>query len=171
MLVVASPTTTVAYASAKTKFVPDNFMVPPVPTVGDYTWNILEPEILKQDYAALMHVAGRTGPMKSTSDEDYGELKRHRWEFQHLTSFAYGVLTADGTEEVACVYVNPSKKEGYDAVVHFLMTERGQKENLQPVLEHKVREWINTSWPFAKVAFPGIDITMAQWNALPAAGE
>jgi virginiamycin B lyase len=171
ILVVASPTTNVAYATAKTKFVPDNFMVPPVPAVGDYTWNILEPEILKQDYAALTHVAGRAGPMKSTSDEDYGELKRHRWEFQHLTSFAYGILTADGTEEVACVYVNPSKKEGYDAAVHFLMTERGQKENLEPALEQKVREWIKTSWPFAKVAFPGIDITMAQWNALPDAGE
>ena len=112
-------------------------MVPPPPAIGDYTWNILEPEILKPDYSALlMHTTvGRTGPMTITSDEDYGELKRHRWEFQHATSFAYGILTADGAEEVACVYVNPSKKQGYDATVHFLMTERGAKENLQPLLE------------------------------------
>jgi virginiamycin B lyase len=170
-LVVASPTTTVAYATAKTKFVPDTFMVPPGPAIGEYTWNILEPEILKEDYAALNHVAGRSGPMKITSDEDYGELKRHRWEFQHLTSFAYGILTPDGTEEVACVYVNPSKKEGFDAAVHFLMTERAEKENLRPVLEQKVREWIKSSWPFEKVAYPGIDISMAAWNALPDAGE
>jgi len=67
----------------------------------------------------------RTAPATITSDEDYGELKRHRWEFQHATSFAYGILSADGTEEVACVYVNPSKKQGYDATVRFLMTERG----------------------------------------------
>jgi len=170
-LVVASPTTTVAYATGKTKFVPDNFMAPPVPEVAGYTWNILEPEILKEDYAALTQVAGRSGPMKITSDEDYGELKRHRWEFQHLTSFAYGILSADGSHEIACVYVNPSKKEGYDAAVHFLMTEEAQKENLQPLLEKKVRDWISTSWPFAKVAYPGIDISMAQWNALPNAGE
>lgn len=166
-LVVASPTTTVAYATGKTKFVADNFMAPPVPEFPGYTWNILEPEILKQDYTALTQVAGRSGPMKISSDEDYGELKRHRWEFQHLTSFAYGILTDDGTEEVACVYVNPSKKEGYDAQVHFLMTEAGEKAHLQPMLEEKVREWIKTSWPFAKVAYPGIDISMAEWNKLP----
>jgi YVTN family beta-propeller protein len=171
MLVVASPTTSVAYATAKTQFVADNFMAPPVPEIAGYTWNILEPEILKQDYAALNHVAGRSGPITITSDEDYGELKRHRWEFQHRTSFAYGILTADGGEEVACVYVNPSKKEGYDATVRLLLTSRAEKENLQPVLEQKVREWIKTSWPFAKVAYPGIDVSMADWNALPNASE
>ena len=171
MLVVASPTTSNAYATAKLKFVPDTFMVPPPPTIGDYTWNILEPEILKEDFGALMHTVGRTTPATITTDEDYGELKRHRWEFQHLTSFAYGILSADGTEEIACVYVNPSKKQGYDATVRFLMTERAAKENLQPQLEAKVREWIKTSWPFAKVAFPGLDVSMSAWNELPDAGR
>lgn len=170
-LVVASPTTSVAYATGKTRFVPDSFLVPPSPSIGEYTWNILEPEILTQDFGALMHTVGRSAPSKITTGEDYGELKRHRWEFQHLTSFAYGVLTADGSEELACVYINPSKKEGYDATVRFLMTERGVAENLQPMLEAKVREWIKTQWPFAKVAFPGLDVTMSDWNALPAAGE
>jgi len=170
-LVVASPTTSNAYATAKVKFVPDDFMVPPPPTIGEYTWNILEPEILTQDFALLMHTVGRTTPATITSGEDYGELKRHRWEFQHATSFAYGILAADGSEEIACVYVNPSKKVGYDATVHFLMSERGAKENLQPVVEAKVREWIKSSWPFAKVAFPGIDVSMSEWNALPDAGR
>jgi len=171
MLVVASPTTNNAYATAKVKFVPDTFMVPPPPAIGEYTWNILEPEILKEDFGALMHTVGRTGPATITTDEDYGELKRHRWEFQHATSFAYGILSADGTEEIACVYVNPSKKQGYDATVRFLMTERGAKENLQPLLEAKVREWIKTSWPFAKVAFPGLDVSMTEWNSLPDSGR
>jgi virginiamycin B lyase len=170
-LVAASPTTSNAYATAKVKFVPDDFMVPPPPAIGDYTWNILEPEILKVDFGALMHTVGRTAPPTITTDEDYGELKRHRWEFQHATSFAYGILSPDGTEEVACVYVNPSKKQGYDATVRFLMTERGVNENLQPLLEAKVREWIKTSWPFTKVAFPGLDVDMSKWNALPDAGR
>ena len=171
MLVVASPTTSVAYATAKAQFVADNFMAPPVPEIAGYTWNILEPEILKQDYAALNHVSASSGPITITSDEDYGELKRHRWEFQHRTSFAYGILTADSGEEVACVYVNPSKKEGYDATVRLLLTTRAEKENLQPILEQKVREWIKTSWPFAKVAYPGIDVSMADWNAMPNSSE
>jgi YVTN family beta-propeller protein len=165
-MVAASPTTSNAYATGKTKFVPDDFMAPPMPMVGEYVWNILEPEILDSDYSALMHAVGRSGPAKITKDEDYGELKRHRWEFQHLTSFAYGILTPDGTEEVACVYVNPSKKQGYDAAVRILMTERGAKEGLDAVLIDKVREWVKTSWPFAKVAYPGIDVSMEAWNAL-----
>jgi virginiamycin B lyase len=155
-LVVASPTTTNAYAKGETKFVPADFLVPPPPAVGDRVWNILEPEILTQDYAALMHVTGRP-PSKIVEIEDYGELKRHRWEFQHLTSFAYGILSADRTEEVACVYINPSKQEGYDATVRILMTERGAKEGLEPVLLETVRDWVKISWPFAHVAYPGME--------------
>ena len=168
-LVVASPTTSLAYATGRVKLVPETFMAPPVPNVSGHAWNILEPEILAPDYAALMHAAGRESPISISRAEDYGELKRHRWEFQHRTAFAYGLLTLDGTEEVACVYVNPSKKQGYDAEVHFLMTERGAQENLQPMLESKVREWIKRDWPFNKVAFPGIDMSLPDWNALPEA--
>lgn len=170
-LVVASPTTTNAFALGKTKFVPADFMAPPPPEVRDYTWNILEPEILVQDYDALMHVAGRSAPMSITKDEDYGELKRHRWEFQRQTSFAYGILTPDGSIELACVYVNPSKKQGYDATVKILMTDRGEKDNLQPLLLEKVRAWVKSSWPFARVGWPGIDMPMESWNALPSVSE
>jgi hypothetical protein len=151
----------------KVRFVPDTFMTPPPPTLEGYTWNILEPEILKQDYAALQTLGGRTGPLRSTIDEDYGELKRHRWEFQHLTSFAYGLLTADGSEEVACVYINPSKKAGYDATVRVVATAHGEQLNLLPKLQAVVREWVKNSFPFSKVAFPGLDMPMPQWNALP----
>jgi hypothetical protein len=42
---------------------------------------------------------------------------------------------------------------------------------LQPLLESQVREWIKTSWPFAKVAFPGLDVSASDWNSLPDAGE
>jgi virginiamycin B lyase len=170
-LVVASPTTTVAYAKGKATFVDSKFLVPPPPAVRDYTWNILEPEILKQDYAALEQASGRSAPMRTTVEEDYGELKRHRWEFQHLTAFAYAVMNAGGTEEIACVYVNPSKKEGYDATVRFLITEHAAEENLEPELLEAVRAWIKTNWPFAKVAYPGVDVPMATWNALPDAGR
>jgi hypothetical protein len=142
-------------------------MVPPPPALGGYTWNILEPEILKQDYAALTTLGGRTGPMKSTIDEDYGEVKRHRWEFQHQTSFAYGVLTEDRTEEVACVYVNPSKKAGYDATVRIVVTAHGEQLKLLPELQAAVKEWVKSSFPFTKVAYPGMDMPMPEWNALP----
>ena len=102
--------------------------------------------------------------MTITSAEDYGELKRHKWEFQHNTSFAYGILSADTKVELACVYINPSKKQGYDAMVRIWVTEQGAKEGLEPILEAKVRDWVKQKWPFQKVIYPGRDITMSAWN-------
>jgi hypothetical protein len=170
LLVVASPTTTVAYAVGKAQFVPDRFVVPPPPTIGEYTWKILSPEVLQPDFRALATTVGRTSPSKITFDEDYGEMKRHRWEFRNRTSFAYAILEPDGTE-VACTYIQPSKKQGYDAVVRFLMTEQGVNEKLPPLLQAKMREWLKTEWPFAKVVLLGVDVSMADYNALPNAGE
>jgi hypothetical protein len=149
--------------------VPEGFLAPGPPQVGNYVWHILETEILKQDYEALLNQAGRTKPATITLGEDYGELKRHRWEFQHNTSFAYGILTPDEKVEVACVYVNPSKKQGYDAMVRIWVTEQGAKDGLDPIVEAKVREWVKQKWPFKKVIYPGRDITISEWNALPEA--
>lgn len=42
---------------------------------------------------------------------------------------------------------------------------------LEPKLEAVVREWIRTKWPFQKVAYPGRDITMDAWSALPDRSE
>ena len=36
-----------------------------------------------------------------------------------------------------------------------------------PVLEKTVRAWMAAKWPFRKVAFPGRDMPMSVWNALP----
>jgi hypothetical protein len=168
VLVAAAPTTTKAFATSKTRLVPETFMVPPPPAVQGYVWHILEPEILKQDYQFLMD---QSAPLKITLDEDYGELKRHRWEFQHQSAFAYGILTPDGKEEVACVYVNPSKKQGFDAMVKIWVGQKGAQQNLEPLLKEKVREWMQANWPFKKVAYPGGDISMSEWNGLPDAVE
>jgi virginiamycin B lyase len=169
-LVVASPTTPLDIALGNTIFVPATFAAPGPPKVGTYVWNILQPEILAQDYQALIDRTGRTAPMTSTTGEDYGELKRHEWEFQHHTAFAYGVLTSDKLSELACVYINPSPKQGYDATVRFMMTKQGLEAGLEPVLQKAVREWVKAKWPFKTVAFPGLDMPMTDWNALPAAG-
>ncbi|MBI4907362.1 MAG: hypothetical protein HY820_27300 [Acidobacteria bacterium] len=165
-LVVASPTTALSYATKKMRFVPDDFLLPVVPALKGYVWNILEPTILDQDYQALVDRYQRTGPMNGTKAEDYGELKRHEWEFQNQTAFAWGILTPDKSLEVACVYVNPSKKQGYDAQVRIWVTKQGAEAGLEPVLEAAVREWIATKWPFKKVAYPGRDMPMEKWNSL-----
>jgi hypothetical protein len=166
-LVVASPTTPLDIALQKTSFVPAAFAVPGSPKVGNYVWNILQPEILAPDYQALMDRSGQAAPSSITTAEDYGEVKRHEWEFQHHTAFAYGILTPDKQSELACVYINPSTKQGYDATVRFMFTKQGMEAGLQPVLEKAVRDWVKAKWPFKSVAYPGLDMPMTDWNALP----
>jgi len=167
-LVTASPTTSLDYALKRKPFVPATFVVPGAPRIGSYVWNILEPTILKPDYDALLDRGPGAPPPSITLAEDYGELKRHAWEFQNHTAFAYGLLTADKTLELGCVYINPSPKAGYDATVRLWVTKGGADLGLEPVIERSVRAWIKEKWPFAKVAFPGRDMPMAEWNALPA---
>ncbi len=166
-LVTASPTTSLAFAKGKARLVPPDFLLPSMPQIKDYAWNILEPTILSPDYQALLDRAGATGPTSITKAHDYGELKRHEWEFQNQTAYSWGILTADKTQELGCVYINPSKKQGYEAQVRIWVTRQGAEAGLEPVLEAAVREWIKTKWPFQKVAYPGRDIPMPQWNALP----
>jgi virginiamycin B lyase len=166
-LVVASPTTPLEFALKAATFVPPTFTAPGPPRVGSYVWNILEPTILAPDYQALLDRDGRTGPVNITKAQDYGELKRHEWEFQHHTAFSYGILSPDKQSTVACVYINPSTKTGYDATVRMWVTKQGAAAGLEPVLEKAVRAWIAAKWPFKKVAYPGRDMPMTEWNALP----
>jgi YVTN family beta-propeller protein len=166
-LVVASPTTPIEYALKTVEFTPAAFVAPGPPRIGSYVWNILEPAILAPDYQALLDQEGRSGPVTITKPQDYGELKRHRWEFQHHTAFAYGILSPDKQSELGCVYINPSTKTGYDATVKLWVTKQGAAAGLDPVLEKAVRAWVAAKWPFKKVAFPGRDMPMSEWNSLP----
>jgi hypothetical protein len=170
-LVVASPNTSVAYATHKLRLVPDGFLSPPPPIVAEYTWHALEPQILPQDYQAVANESSRKKPLTMVPDEDYGELKRHLWEFEQDTAYGWGLLTPDEKEEVACVYIQPSVKKDHDAIVIFWVTKHGAELGLEPMLDHAVREWVRSSWPFQNATYPGRDISIEQWKALPDAGE
>lgn len=154
-LVTASPTTPVEYAKAQARLVPADFLLPTMPELPGLVWNILQPSILDPDYQALVDRAGSSGPIKITKAEDYGELKRHEWEFQNQTAYSWGVLTADKTQELGCVYINPSKTAGYDAQVRIWVTRQGEAAGLEPKLVAAVQEWVKTKWPFRRVVYPG----------------
>ena len=149
-LVVAST----ARPTADAPFVPATFAAPGTPVVGKYVWNILEPSILAADFQALVDRADRKTPATITIADDYGELKRHQWEFQNHTAFAWGILTPDKQTELACVYINPSAKPGADATVRLWVTKQGRDAGLEPILHKVVREWVTAKWPFKAVAFP-----------------
>ena len=65
------------------------------------------------------------------------------------------------------MYVNPSKKVGYEATVRVVVTAHGEELKLLPQLQAAVKDWVKSSFPFTKVAYLGIDTPMSEWNALP----
>ncbi len=85
--------------------------VPGPPSSDGYVWNILEPEILTPDYDALAQTAPIAwAPMTITKADDYGELKRHEWEFQHHSAFAYGHSVAGQADRAGLRLHQPERQ-------------------------------------------------------------
>lgn len=95
------------------------------------------------------------------------DLAWHTKERQFKTSFAYIPVSPDGSVELGCIYIDPSIKEGYDANVQMWVRESERDTGFDERLFTTVREWIARDWPFERVAYPGREISRAEWDALP----
>jgi len=141
----------------------------------------LGPELVKVDFDAYMssieHLqqtfTRSTGwPHEGITDEDAMlDMETEQGRFQRRESFAYGVLTPDGSRERGSVYVRPSPVEGYDAVVMLWVTKADYDAGFDAELYGWVTNWIATDWPFQSVAYPGRAIAWEDWDAEVAAAE
>jgi hypothetical protein len=95
------------------------------------------------------------------------DLAWHTKERQFKTSFAYIPVTPDGSQELGCIYIDPSVKDGFDANVQMWVRASERDTGLDDRVFATVREWIARDWPFERVAYPGREISRADWDALP----
>ena len=72
-------------------------------------------------------------------------------ELARLQPDAPAVVTHDESRVLGCVYVYPDA----DADARLRLWVRREAHELDPTLEHVVREWIARDWPFTRVAWPG----------------
>lgn len=169
-----------AYAGeeASGSFIPASFAPPTRVATADFYLVPLGPELVDIDYAAYMSSIShlQTTFTRSTAwpTEDIGaeaamqDMLNEQGRFERRESFAYGVLTTDGTLERGCVYVRPASKQGFDAEVLLWVTQAEFDDGFDPQLFSWVKQWVQDEWPFAKVAYPGRDIPWDVWDALPA---
>ena len=68
---------------------------------------------------------------------------------------------------LGCVYINPTRKRGFDACVTLWVRAEELTNGLDSTLEAKVRRWIAERWPFCNPVFPGRDMPVEAWRALP----
>lgn len=156
-------------------FVPANFKVPEKLETKEFRLRMLTVNDVVKDYDAVMtsveHLKtiwpDSQWPEGLTFEQDLIDLGWHQKEFQRRRSFAYTVVTPSESQVTGCVYINPTSKRGYDAVVYLWARQSELKGGLEERLYSSVREWIARNWPFQKVAYPGRDISWDAWRSLP----
>jgi hypothetical protein len=99
------------------------------------------------------------------------DMETEQARFSNRRSFAYAVLTPDGSRELGSVYVAPSPVPGYDAVVRMWVTKADYDAGFDAALYTWVTNWVQTAWPFRKVAYPGRAIDWQSWDSLVAANR
>lgn len=140
--------------------VPPGFQVPETYQGAGYKLAPLGPEVVRQDYEAYMssidHLRKNFGSgkwpypgitMADARKDVEGELQR----FKARTSFAYAVLTPDGSAELGCFYLRPSKKPGFDASASLWVTKGQFDKGFEDVLRRDMRRWVAEKWPFRNV--------------------
>lgn len=157
-------------------FVPADFKVPVTFVAKTYKLVPLGPDLVKVDYDAYMssieHLqktfsSGKWPHAGITMADAMKDMEGEKSSFDQRKSFAYGVLTLDGKQELGSFYLRPSNKQGYDAVASLWVTKAQFDKGFEAVLVKDMKSWIAKAWPFQKVAWPRREITPEAWAALP----
>lgn len=151
-------------AFAQAPFVPAEFQVPAGLTTAAFKLQPLGPALARHDYDAYMssieHLqttfskSTRWPNDKITMADAIKDVEGEEARFKARKSFTYAVLSLDGTKELGCVYISPSRKEGFDANVRIWVTKAEFDKGLQPKVLAEVKAWLARDWPFKNVSYP-----------------
>lgn len=147
----------------KTSFVPTNFKIPLMLETEQFRLRMLSVDDVGNDYKAVIEsrdllrsIFGGDWPRAGfTLEENLMDLERHQQEFLDRKAFAYTVVSLNESCVLGCVYINPSKIDEVEAEVHMWVRQSEHDQGLDSILFEVVKNWLKSSWPFNKVAFPG----------------
>jgi hypothetical protein len=156
-------------------FVPADFDVPATLETTEFRLRMLTIHDVVRDFDAVVTSAEHLQnvfdsghwPEGLTLEQNLIDLGWHQKEFQRRTSFAYTVVDPGETRVLGCVYITPSRKRDYDAVVRLWVRGSELASGLEDRLYVAVREWVAQRWPFVRPVFPGRTISAQAWRALP----
>jgi len=161
-------------AQSPTPLVPADFKVPAKLETAEFRLRMLAVSDVVKDYDAVMsstaHLQALFGgkwPGGMTLEENLVDLGWHHKEFLRRTSFAYTVVALDESRVLGCVYINPTRKRGYDASVSLWARASELDGGLEARLEAAVKTWIAQEWPFQNVAYPGRGVSREEYQKLP----
>ena len=150
-------------------FIPANFAVPGGLTAEEFRLEPLGPQHNAADYAAwtasIGHIQATPGwaeagwPHEMSLAENLRDLERHARDFGERCGFTYTVLSISTGDVIGCVYIYPPRGESqggasagdHDAAVSSWV--RADRAELDPVLYHTVRAWLERDWPFRSIEY------------------
>jgi hypothetical protein len=163
-------------AEAASAFIPSEFEPPVLIETDEFKLVPLGPDLVNLDFAAYMSsiahlqetfTRSENWPRADITDEAaMDDMLNEEGRFNRRESFAYAVLTTDGEREIGCIYVRPSSKPGYDAEVSLWVTKADFDGGFDAELYEWTKQWVETSWPFTEVAYPGRAIEWTAWDKL-----
>jgi hypothetical protein len=155
-------------------FVPKEYQVPATLETMEFRLRMLTVNDVVKDYDAVVTssehcktIWGGKWPEGLTLEQNLIDLGWHQKEFQTRRSFAYTVVRLDEARVLGCVYILPTRKRGYDAEVYLWARQSELAGGLEERLYAAVKSWVQTKWPFTAVAFPGREISLEAWRAIP----
>ena len=150
-------------------FVPVDFAVPDGLTAGEFRLEPLGPQHNAADYAAwtasIAHIratpgfAGTSWPHPMSLAENRHDLERHAQDFAGRRGFTYTVLSTSTGDVIGCVYIYPPRGQSpgdadagdqHAAVSSWVRADRAE---LDAVLYHTVRAWLERDWPFDSIEY------------------
>jgi hypothetical protein len=160
---------------AATPFVPHDFQVPEALTTERVHLRMLTIHDVVKDYDAVMSSVSHlqsiwphgNWPEGLTLEQNLIDLGWHQKEFQRRSSFAYTVLSLDGSRVLGCVYISPTPKRGYDAELIYWARESEQASGLEAHLHAALKDWLTAKWRFKTLGLPGRELPWSTWDALP----
>jgi len=164
---------TASYAESSYPFVDPEFKVPQTLETDRFRLRMLTVNDVVKDYDAvttsqqhLHDIWGPGWPEGLTLEQNLIDLGWHQKEFQRRRSFAYTVVALDESRVLGCVYIDPSRKAGYDAEVYLWARQSELASGMETELTAAVKSWLAASWPFKNPVLPGIDISLEEWEKL-----
>lgn len=158
-------------------FLPGDFEIPELLETDRYRLRPLTIHDVVKDYEAVMtsrehlwQMFGETWgwpPEDLTLEQDLIDLGWHQKEFQLRSSFDYAVMSLDEKRVLGCVYIDPPGKAGFEAEVYYWVRQSELAAGLDDHLGQTLKRWLAEAWPFERVAYPGREISWAEYEALP----
>jgi hypothetical protein len=162
-----------SYAQSPHPFVEPEFKIPETLETERFRLRMLTVNDVVKDFEAVItskqhlhEIWGPGWPEGLTLEQNLIDLGWHQKEFQRRRSFAYTVVALDESRVLGCVYIDPTRKAGYDAEVYLWARQSELASGLETELIKAVKDWLAAEWPFKNAAFPVTDMGIEQWDQL-----